>query len=454
MLLGLSFTIAAAIFYFLTQSVYPNYKKGMELKRWIADTIRDAENINNEWEKTFGSLDDYPKRYPKTAINESAKLVESFAKELGVSSTYADDAKTLPIDPREADFIRIANSLKEFTRGQLARPDGAIDDIPEDLREYLKRSRGILEKLVQTLITEPLPAWEIDVERGSEAPMPPLRTHTRLQRLMTLLALQNLKEGQRNESIRVMDASWSLNQGLRTHPTSSSWMLSVGVERGQLGFFRIIRRMPEIWRARIAETDVRTMLRELFIAKAYFDKMAYIEARAEGETAINQIPLLKHFKEQVKNLPSTKMEYFDAAYLDLLRTETAAYKRFRDLDACRLTGDEFMHQLILKSEEFNLLIGSAIFMQTDSNRLNRLALDRELTQKVIQIEQAHNTKNHSWPAAIPDIESSICKDAHWIYEVSPDRRTMKIHFSKKLEWPGQKGLILPMEYSATIPAGK
>src|SRR5678815_968171 len=90
LLIGVAFTIAAVVIYFLTQSAYPKYKEGMELKRWINATLRDADHINAEWGKTFGSLEDYAKKYPAKKINENAKSVESFAIELGASSTDSE----------------------------------------------------------------------------------------------------------------------------------------------------------------------------------------------------------------------------------------------------------------------------------------------------------------------------------------------------------------------------
>ena len=77
-----------------------------------------------------------------------------------------------------------------------------------------------------------------------------------------------------------------------------------------------------------------------------------------------------------------------------------------------------------------------------------------MTEKLYQIQTTRDRKIDIWPLIIPGLELSTCKDAHWVYEVSSDRKTMRIHYSRKLDWEGKKGFVLPMEYSATISAGK
>jgi hypothetical protein len=81
-------------------------------------------------------------------------------------------------------------------------------------------------------------------------------------------------------------------------------------------------------------------------------------------------------------------------------------------------------------------------------RANRLRLDAEATARLLRARAAHTTTpDHLWPAAIPGIEATICRDKHWIYQASSDRKSMTLHYSAKLGWPGQKGVILPMSFS-------
>ena len=79
-------------------------------------------------------------------------------------------------------------------------------------------------------------------------------------------------------------------------------------------------------------------------------------------------------------------------------------------------------------------------------------LDLELTQKILQVK-ALAAKAGKWPPSVPEMKSSICPGAKWLYRVAPDG-TMSISFSEKPKWLEQRlksSTGLPFTYSDKTP---
>ncbi len=80
-------------------------------------------------------------------------------------------------------------------------------------------------------------------------------------------------------------------------------------------------------------------------------------------------------------------------------------------------------------------------------RLDRLVLDTELTDKVLEARLLRlQNGSEEWPAAIPGIEVSRFPGAKWIYSVSP-RGTMSLSLSKEPHWDSS-GLVLPNRFTS------
>ena len=80
-------------------------------------------------------------------------------------------------------------------------------------------------------------------------------------------------------------------------------------------------------------------------------------------------------------------------------------------------------------------------------------LDLELTQKILQVK-ALAAKTGKWPASVPEMKSSICLGAKWLYRVAPDG-TMSLSFSEKPKWLDERlksnSRWLPFTYSDKTP---
>ena len=90
-------------------------------------------------------------------------------------------------------------------------------------------------------------------------------------------------------------------------------------------------------------------------------------------------------------------------------------------------------------------------MSNQPSKVNKSILDLELTQKILQVK-ALAAQAGKWPSSVPEMESSICPGAKWLYRLAPDG-TMSISFSEQPEWLEERleNKGLPFTYSDKTP---
>lgn len=88
---------------------------------------------------------------------------------------------------------------------------------------------------------------------------------------------------------------------------------------------------------------------------------------------------------------------------------------------------------------------------SQTSKAAKSMLDLELTQKILQVK-ALAAKTGKWPPSVPEMKSSICPGAKWLYRVAPDG-TMSISFSEKPKWLEErlKYKGLPFTYNDKTP---
>jgi hypothetical protein len=80
-------------------------------------------------------------------------------------------------------------------------------------------------------------------------------------------------------------------------------------------------------------------------------------------------------------------------------------------------------------------------------RVDRLVIETELTDKVLQARQLRHQNNLKWPPSVPGIETTRFPDAKWIYSVSPEG-AMSLSLSKEPKW-NASGLVLPCRFASS-----
>ncbi|MEG4288593.1 hypothetical protein Q5692_07220 [Microcoleus sp. C2C3] len=81
---------------------------------------------------------------------------------------------------------------------------------------------------------------------------------------------------------------------------------------------------------------------------------------------------------------------------------------------------------------WNYMGGASTAFPRQTSKAAQSMLNLELTQKILQVK-ALAAKAGKWPPSVPEMKSSICRGAKWVYRVAPDG-TMSISFSEKPKW--------------------
>jgi hypothetical protein len=405
---------------------------------WAA---RREEQCDLAWTAAFGSLDDLKKKYPKRETNEAAKQVEELSKVLGFD--LAPSVRTVgtmprPLAPAEA---KRGQALLDYISTQISKPEASIDAPPEELTRFLEEKRGTLEGIESLVIAGPPPMWSFEISRPErDAPVPNGLGQLRLQRILLARALSAALGGRGDAASRPLEASWNLNESLRTRPETLSLLFAMAIARLQVGVLREVSVDERLWRQRLTTLDPRRPLLDALV----------LDARLNSS----------------RNW-----------WRDFFRNDGHSpwYKRARDLLASPMERVVMVEYSNLMRDELSRLRGSALsdplpepptpargsaaqiiasiwmpYIRSSFARADRLVVDAELTSKILEAKQLRKENGMRWPTAIPAIETSRFPGASWRYEVSPKGGRMSIAFSRELASPyGQSGMkALPLRFSS------
>jgi hypothetical protein len=79
---------------------------------------------------------------------------------------------------------------------------------------------------------------------------------------------------------------------------------------------------------------------------------------------------------------------------------------------------------------------------------SRLALDNEMTLKILELRAAREENHGRWPESPTGLRTSdVCPDDRWTYALTPTG-AMILTLSRDLDWGPQIGLVLPTRYES------
>src|SRR5262252_3356944 len=140
-----------------------------------------------DWKKEFGDPVATLAAFPKREDNDNAVRFIALAKTAGVDMTRPEGKELFPPehDPDEA----ARKSIHEYIDAEATKTGGPVADPPAAVRDYLESHDRALGEVVEHLSQNEPPIWKSDLALGFEAPVPNLRGHIRLQRLLAARAL-------------------------------------------------------------------------------------------------------------------------------------------------------------------------------------------------------------------------------------------------------------------------
>jgi len=442
----------------------------------------------------------YAQRFPKTEPNDAAlKLAASLAKvgfDGGASFSSADrsirsraDFKSSEDDRKASEEIK--QELTQYLDAEIAKPNDTINPPSEKLQRYLAFRQTALTELRQQVLNNEVPHWGTDItwilEGDMTAPGPDYLWLANIQKVLALDILEKYRKGQTEAAAEMLEVSWKINQSLTESPRLISPLVGLIVTKYQAGVMRKADRLPAQWQQRLLERDYRESILTSSQGE-YLYKFKFL-----------QDFLWKHSWSSILDWYSSILKDIGApsghGILSLLQTETnyfypptleekildwtlshvlvwfkpviKPYVRF-----CAINTYQVYKRSLAASRQQNVCASDSApannfawwnYISRTSGRTStnfpsqtskaaKYMLDLELTQKILQVK-ALAAKTGKWPPSVPDMKSSICPGAKWLYRVAADG-TMSISFSEKPKWLEERlksKRWLPFTYSDKTP---
>ncbi|MDH3283344.1 MAG: hypothetical protein OEQ13_01280 [Acidobacteriota bacterium] len=398
---------------------------------------RKKADVIAAWDGSLGTEDEIFERYPHVEANTAALDIERLSAVLGVDIAPKQyDGRARPTDERSREYGRVKPQVANFLQKSLSRPGAGLSTPPETLAAFFEAHDEEIGALRSVLAAGDLPRWEMHVEELWEAPIPNLLGHITLQRLLLAHALVSAAGGDRDTALADLDASWRLNASLRDSPILISQLIAVAVARMQVGMLRHVDGVPASWRERLAEHDHRASLMESLRYEGW------IWTKFDDPELIGMESTLQRVALRVAQ-PYVRYCLFDTSD----RWRHAIERLAEGGQPCGVpTNQAELHDPAPGWNIMERIVVPNLLGAVD--RVARLEIDIELTDRWLALQQLRDENRGAWPAGIAEPEpSAACPGEHWIYAVSESGEA-SVNLSRELRWPGQVGLILPTRHSS------
>ncbi|MEG4459184.1 hypothetical protein [Microcoleus sp. N9_A1] len=425
----------------------------------------------------------YAQRFPKTEPNDAAlKLGASLAKVgfgggAGFSSADRSIGSRADFRPSEEDrkaFEEIQQELTQYLDAEIAKPNDTVNPPPEKLQRYLASKQTALAKLrQQVLINNEVPHWGTDIswilEGDLTVRLPAYLSQANIQKVLALDILEKYRKGQTEAAAEMLEVSWKINQPLTESPLLLPQLVALIVTKYQVGVMRKADSLPAQWQQRLQERDYRESIltslqgEYLFQFKSLQDFLwkyswSSLLERSGASSFLGIFTITNDPPTSQEKILDWTLSHVVVWFKPVIKP----YVRFSAIDsyhAYKRSLAASRQQNVCASDSapaedlawWNYIGRTSTSFPSQTSKAAKYMLDLELTQKILQVK-ALAAKTGKWPPSVPDMKSSICPGAKWLYRVAPDG-TMSISFSEKPKWLEQrlKYKGLPFTYSDKTP---
>lgn len=376
-------------------------------------------------------LSELQKQFPNEPTNASALKLELVVSDLGLDISTRDSGR-ISLEKELAEANRkIREDAFSYLDAQLARPAAFLDAPPKSVVDYLTLKKTQFDAVEDQLLREPMPKWEINVA-DLDLRLPNLIELIALEKFLILRALCEHQAGHDAEVDENREAAWNLNESLWRRPELISMLVAGAMERYQLGAARKMNASPQ-WIERFGSRDYAGHFRTAVLSETCYRNI-HARRKSRDETESTEMLILRSAPLQ----PYLRLCVVDYTDRDAADAESALLNPICDFAEVSSKPLPLAFWNVLRAEDLGP-------MSYAWSRFARLTLDRELTQKILELK-AQRDRSGQWPVSLPSGSGSACSDFEWKYTVTPEgHRT--IEFSGKLRWADAAGLVLPLQWT-------
>lgn len=391
--------------------------------------------VRARWAQSMGSLEDFQKGLPVTGKNGEAKALESLAGRLGMGQEKSRDPWETAKGP-----------VTDYLAAELEKPSPAVAPPPAAVASYLSDHSDAIASVRKQLLERAAPVWESRGRDFYDAPIPGLITLLGVQKTLAAEALSAIERGEDGLAAEDLEASWRLHLALAGRPEMISAVIDMALLRYQAGVLRKLSNPSPAWRERLGAVDPGAQLLRGYKLEA----CAILEAgnSTNWTRVVTSDPGVHH----------GIVAWASRGYVRLCAAEGAdtlldMVELLRASDPCATDTKERVDEIVGGIPRWNFFARIALpNLATSWGRADRMKLDLELTDKVLQAREARSLNGGRWPEALPGLEASPCAGERWTYTLTPERVTLA--FSGDVRVETGKTLVLPRTYEEDLAPEK
>lgn len=355
------------------------------------------------WPLGLGTLASVETRVKPQSTNEAARQLIALAKPLALS--FSPTEMTLPPStPRTA--------IGEYVRSEHTRAEATIGEPPAEVVAYLAAHESEIDALRDHLLRESI-QWDLDPSKGLDSPIPNLRDHMQVARLLTARALVRA----RAQDVRSWDdlhAVWRLTQSLEARPELISQLIVLAMARMVNAAAWKLPAPGAAWFDEVRNTNHRRLL----IAAHQYEMWGmwrHGEQSLHGAAAVFAKPV------------------FRWEFADTVRFQRETAQELAAMTACGIDG-AFFSQRLKSISRWNFVSQMATpNLDGIWRRAFRSVPEREATMNAMRIAQGQ-----------PIVAKSVCSDGAWRFEND------RLSFSRDLPKSSESETVMPL--SLATPA--
>ncbi len=345
---------------------------------------------------------DFLSRFPKTENNQTANQLEELtATQLGIRFFgRPGEYPWIVSESQEKAFTDINETLGNYLNVQGQNPTNSLIDLPPKLRDYLDQNADKLKAIRTLLLDNESPQWSTDmswISTGDQSSvLPSYLGLLNLQRLFAIDIIHKKQQGKTEEMQEVLEASWKLSQSFKNDPLLIGQLVNIITIRYQIGVMRKLDGLPTIWQQRLLEHDYRQSMLWALTGEALYNRALY----------------------RWLNQPEIALAEFNDVYRDLGWSEWSASMRQNFLRWEAIATYQSMTEMHKVLAQGNVCTQSSLpSLPNFWTRAGRFMVELELTQRILQMKEMGSS-----PQNIPNTPSTICPNANWVYQSTPNER--------------------------------
>lgn len=391
--------------------------------KWYAGTLLDREK--KAWASSdLGSLESFTSKYPRTSDNASALRLEELSKPLGIEAAPHTAPKNR--QPSAAQINATDPFLKaigDYVAKDLMKP--SIQKPNPEIRAFLEQHATEIDALRDHLLTADLPRWELEVEKGVEAPIPNLLGAMKLTKLLLVNAIHEELSGNSGAAWKNIEASWKLAKSNWERPELLSNHIALAVTRYCDVTARHMPAPVPAWRSEMTAFDLVKPFTVSVKGESYLltradlpDTMYDADYDADYE-----VPWWKR-----RALRPVAGPYIDLNVPEALALNRDLITRMKSTPLCDPDGAKLTERWSEIAPGNVVVLAMTppyveVWKQLVATKLGIELTDKVLTAKTLRAASPRGT----WPSAsqIPDIAGSSCKGRSWVYEPVGDLMSIK-----------------------------